>query len=175
MRNPSYSRWPSLNLISHNSRGGDSTLINGLGRSSSTPTASLAVITVVPGARYRFRLISLSCDPWYTFSIDQHTLTIIEADAVNTQPHPVDSLPIFAGQRYSFVLAADQPVDNYWIRANPSAGTVGFEGGLNSAILRYVGAPPVEPTTNATASTMALNEADLRTLDSMPAVRLGCL
>ena len=98
-------------------------------------------------------------------------MTIIEADAVNTQPYVVDSVPIFAGQRYSFVLEANQPIDNYWIRANPSSGTLGFDGGLNSAILRYVGAPLVEPTTNATSSTMALNESELRTLDSMPAVR----
>ncbi|THV07167.1 hypothetical protein K435DRAFT_848507 [Dendrothele bispora CBS 962.96] len=31
-------------------------------------------------------------------------------------------------------------MDNYWIRANPNIGTTVFEGGLNSAILRYRGA-----------------------------------
>ncbi len=52
----------------------DSTLINGLGRYSGDTTATLAVISVVEGKRYRFRLVSLSCDPNYVFSIDNHTM-----------------------------------------------------------------------------------------------------
>ena len=55
--------------------------------------------------RYRFRLVSLSCDPNYVFSIDNHTMTVIEADTVNTQPLAVDSIQIFAAQRYSFVVS----------------------------------------------------------------------
>ncbi len=46
----------------------------------------------------------MSCDPFYIFSIDNHTLNVIEADGVNTKPLVVDSIPIFAGQRYSFVV-----------------------------------------------------------------------
>ena len=46
---------------------------------------------------YRLRLISISCDPSFNFSIDSHTLTVIEVDGVNVQPLKVDSLEIFAG------------------------------------------------------------------------------
>ena len=46
---------------------------------------------------YRLRLVSISCDPSYIFSIDGHQLTIIEADGTNVQPLRVDSLQIFAG------------------------------------------------------------------------------
>ena len=53
---------------------------------------------------YRFRLVSLSCDPNYTFQIDGHSMTVIEADGQNTEPLPVDEITIFAGQRYSFVV-----------------------------------------------------------------------
>ena len=62
----------------------DSTLINGLGRStdSSGSDATLAVVNVTHGKRYRFRLLSLSCDPDHTFSIDGHTMTIIEVDGI---------------------------------------------------------------------------------------------
>nr|AEP71394.1 laccase 1 [Trametes gibbosa]AEQ28163.1 laccase 1 [Trametes gibbosa] len=148
--------------------GADATLINGLGRSPSTVSADLSVINVTPGKRYRFRLVSLSCDPNHTFSIDGHDLTIIETDSVNTQPLVVDSIQIFAAQRYSFVLEANQPVDNYWVRANPSFGNVGFSGGINSAILRYDGAPAVEPTTTQTTPTKPLNEVDLHPLTPMP-------
>jgi len=51
----------------------DATLINGLGRYAGS-TSSLAVIQVEQGVKYRFRLVSISCDPNYTFSIDNHTM-----------------------------------------------------------------------------------------------------
>ena len=59
----------------------------------------------------------------------------------------VDSIHIYAGQRYSFILAANQPVDNYLVLATPNVGNVTSDGGLNSAILRYAGANVAEPTT----------------------------
>ena len=46
---------------------------------------------------YRLRLVSISCDPSFIFSIDSHTLTVIEADSTSVQPLEVDSLEIFAG------------------------------------------------------------------------------
>ncbi|KAJ3505082.1 hypothetical protein NLJ89_g7603 [Agrocybe chaxingu] len=128
----------------------ESTLINGKGRYGGGPKVDLAVVDVQKGRRYRFRLLSLSCEPNYIFSIGGHKLKIIEADGENVLPVIVDSLQIFAGQRYSFVLTANRPVDNYWIRSLPDSGKhgldQGFEGGLNSAILRYRGAPRVEPS-----------------------------
>ncbi|OJT14186.1 Laccase [Trametes pubescens] len=148
--------------------GSDATLINGLGRTPTTPNADLAVISVTQGKRYRFRLVSMSCDPAYTFSIDDHSMTIIEADSVNTKPLEVDSIQIFAGQRYSFVLEATQDVGNYWVRADPLFGTTGFDGGINSAILRYDTASPTEPTTTQAVSTKPLKETDLEPLASMP-------
>lgn len=36
------------------------------------------------------------------------------------------------------------------IKANPSTGNAGFTNGINSAILRYNGAPNAEPTTTGT-------------------------
>ena len=69
---------------------------------------------------YRFRLVSVSCDPNFTFSIDGHSLTVIEADGQNTDPLTVNSLTIFAGQRYSVVVEANQPVANYCELLSPS-------------------------------------------------------
>lgn len=122
---------------------------------------------MLKGKKYRIRLVATSCDPNYTFSIDGHTFTIIEVDGINTQPLQVDSIQIFAGQRYSFILNANQPIGNYWIRANPNLGTTGFAGGINSAILRYVLANPlVDPTTTQTPSTSPLVEANLVPLEN---------
>ncbi|KAG6835987.1 hypothetical protein H0H93_012536 [Arthromyces matolae] len=135
----------------------DSILINGLGRYVGGDATPLAVVNVVKGKRYRFRLVSISCDPNFIFSIDSHTLTVIEADAVNHQPVVVDSLQIFAGQRYSVILNANQTINNYWIRAQPNAAaSTTFDGGLNSAILRYKGANITDPVTNSTLSNTLL-------------------
>ena len=87
------------------SGGADSTLINGLGRFAGGASSDLAVFNVTQGQRYRFRLVSMACDPNFTFSIDGHNMTVIEADAVNHEPVVVDSIQIYAGQRYSFVVS----------------------------------------------------------------------
>ncbi|KAJ7827250.1 laccase, partial [Mycena olivaceomarginata] len=145
-----------------------STLINGLGRYAGGPTSQLAVITVVHGLRYRFRLVSVSCDPNFIFTIDGHTFTIIEVDGVSTQPLAVDSIQIYAGQRYSFVLKANATISNYWIRTVANGGTAGFDNGINSAILRYVGAPLSDPTTTATTSVNPLVETNLHPLVATP-------
>ncbi|KAK7007823.1 multicopper oxidase/laccase [Favolaschia claudopus] len=145
-----------------------STLINGLGRYAGGPTSQLAVVSVTQNKRYRFRLVSISCDPNFIFTIDGHNFTIIEVDSVNVQPLVVDSIQIYAGQRYSFVLNANQAVDNYWIRTVANGGTAGFDNGINSAILRYVGADTVDPTTNATTAAAALDETNLHPLVSSP-------
>ncbi|KAF5341120.1 hypothetical protein D9611_006006 [Ephemerocybe angulata] len=142
----------------------DATLINGKGRYAGGPTAALAVISVVRDRRYRFRLVSISCDPNYVFSIDGHVLTVIEVDGINVSPINVDSIQIFAGQRYSFVLNANRPTANYWIRANPDVGTTGFAGGINSAILRYVGAPNADPVSTQTPNSAPLLETNLHPL-----------
>jgi len=141
-----------------------STLVNGLGRYTGGPKSELAVINVEYGKRYRFRLVGMSCDPNFLFSIDGHNLTVIEADGRLTAPLLVDSLQVFNGQRYSVIMNATQPVGNYWIRALPSTAGATFAGGLNSAILRYSGAPSQDPTTNQSATVMPLLERNLHAL-----------
>ncbi|KAJ7728919.1 laccase 1 [Mycena metata] len=148
----------------------NTTLINGLGRFAGGPLSKLAVISVTHGKRYRFRLISMSCDPNWIFSIDGHQMTIIEVDGVNHEPLTVDSIQIFAAQRYSFVLTANAKVDNYWVRAQPTLPGVnqGFVNATNSAILRYVGARPCDPTTKNTTSKQPLLETNLHPLVKTP-------
>ena len=75
----------------------------------------------------------------------------------------MDSIQIYPGQRYSFILAANQPVNNYLVLATPSVGNVTSHGGLNSAILRYAGANVAEPTTMHTL-TNPLVETNLHPL-----------
>ncbi|ESK90671.1 laccase [Moniliophthora roreri MCA 2997] len=157
----------------------DSGLINGRGRFIGGPEVPFAVIMVEQGKRYRFRLISISCRPFHTFSIDGHNITAMEFDGVEHDPVTVQNVDIFAAQRVSVILNANQPIDNYWIRAPPTGGAAASAGGnpnfdpnLTKAILRYVGAPEVEPTTNTTGGTK-LNEADMHPIASEGPGKLG--
>ena len=56
----------------------DSTLINGLGRYPGGPSSPLAVINVHRNRRYRMRLFSISCDPNFIFTIDNHDMVRIK-------------------------------------------------------------------------------------------------
>ncbi|KIJ58016.1 multicopper oxidase [Hydnomerulius pinastri MD-312] len=144
----------------------NSTLINGLGRYEDGPMSPLAVVDVEQGKRYRFRIVGASCDPWFNFTIDGHTMTVIETDGIETEPFVVDSLPVFAGQRYSVVVAANQTVGNYWIRALSNHPNQTFDGGQSSAILRYQGAPVQDPTTQPGPYVLPYNENEIRPLVS---------
>ena len=75
----------------------------------------------------RVGLITEIADNRYNFSIDGHRMTVIEADGVETNPLDVDSFEIFPGQRYSVVVSADQPVDNYCTHFLPLAFISLFE------------------------------------------------
>ncbi|KAG1788444.1 laccase [Suillus plorans] len=140
-----------------------STLINGAGRYPGGPPVPLSVVQVTPGVRYRIRLMSMACKTTYVFTIDSHVFTVIEADSEYTTPLEVDSIQILAGQRYSFILVANQPVDNYWIHAMPNYDTT-FTGGLHSAILRYDGALPLDPIYRNSTSKAPLLEQNLHAL-----------
>lgn len=91
-------------------------MINGKGRYPGGPqNVPLAIVNVIQGKRsvlgfawslrlphrcynsYRFRLVSISCDPGFLFSIDGHTMTVIEVEGTNVQPLPIDGVELFAG------------------------------------------------------------------------------
>ncbi|KAJ7683845.1 Cupredoxin, partial [Mycena rosella] len=128
-------------------------LINGIGRYVGGPEVPWAVISVVQGKRYRFRVINQSAYGAYVFSIDQHIFDVIETDGIETVPLPVTSFEIYVAQRYSIILNATAPIDNYWIRApidvqgnNPERAHLSTDV---KAILRYVGAPDADPVSTA--------------------------
>ncbi|KAF8578778.1 multicopper oxidase [Ramaria rubella] len=145
----------------------DSGVINGAGRYINGPLVPWSIVNVTAGRRYRLRVINIGCRPFHQFSIDSHKLTIIEADGIAHEPLEVDEFDIYAGQRYSAVLTANQPVGNYWIRAPLVGGTpasAGPTGNQNldptlvKAILRYAGAPIEDPTTTANITNPLVEE-----------------
>ncbi|QRV94725.1 Multicopper oxidase [Ceratobasidium sp. AG-Ba] len=149
----------------------DSALINGKGRYVGGPTVQRSRINVTKGKKYRLRVINASAIGSFTFSIEGHNLTIIEADGIAHRPWTVGSFQIFAGQRYSVVVEANQALANYWIRAPMTVAGAGTNANLDPtdvfAVLHYDGAPDAEPTTEqGTASGLALLESDLHALEN---------
>ncbi|KAF5352073.1 hypothetical protein D9758_009445 [Tetrapyrgos nigripes] len=115
----------------------NSTLINGLGRYQGGSASPLAVVKVEYGKSDDLLL-----------NLDIRELQIIEADGEYTEPLLVDSIQIYAG-----------------IRAKPNKGNTGFSNGINSAILRYTGAPIEESAVSVnTTSLRPLKETDLHPL-----------
>lgn len=115
-------------FLSHHHNDGDNKpptiLINGLGRFQEFQNASNASIFTPParfkveqGYRYRFRIINagfLNCPVEMT--IDNHTLHVISTDGHDINVTAATSLVTYAGERFDFVLNADQPKGMYWIR-----------------------------------------------------------
>ncbi|KAI0882780.1 putative multicopper oxidase [Annulohypoxylon maeteangense] len=71
-----------------------------------------------PSRTTRLRLINASSFFSYWFSIDNHTLSIVELDGVEIEPIPARGVYLNLGQRVSVVLTADQEVGSYYIRAS---------------------------------------------------------
>jgi len=126
-------------------------LVNGVGRFVGGPEVPFAVITVEQGKRYRFRVINVSAYGAYVVSIDDHTFSVIETDGIETVPLEVTSFEIYVAQRYSIILDANQPVNNYWFRApiDVQGNNPELDPDNVKAILRYVGAPIADPVTTA--------------------------
>ncbi|KAG9308070.1 laccase [Chiua virens] len=145
-----------------------SVLINGVGCYNNACENPHAIINVEPKKRYRFRLLNMACKPNYVFSIDGHTMTVIEVDGNYVKPYTVDSIQVHAAQRYSFILHADQHPDNYWVHAVPNQPV----DATTRAILKYANAPSQLPKDNAQpAPQNPLNESLLRSL-APPVTRL---
>lgn len=78
-----------------------------------------AVVNVVQGKRYRYahsiglaiysnithvglrlRIFAISCRPFFTFSIDNHNITFMEADGIEHDPVTVQNVDVYAGESF---------------------------------------------------------------------------
>lgn len=122
-------------------------LINGMGRHREVPYTQtrLSVFPVAKDGLYRFRLIGAQGVYAYKFSIDGHRLIVVGTDGYWIKPiENVDYIIIHAGERYDFLLRADQTAQNYWMRAETleinNKGNVPYPsvGNVAEGILQYV-------------------------------------
>ena len=75
--------------------------------------------TVERNKTYRLRLVNSGSFPAIRFSVDNHPLTLIEADGTLLAPTRVSGVILAAAQRYSVLLYANQTSANgtFWMRA----------------------------------------------------------
>lgn len=107
----------------------------------------LEVVNVTKGYRYRFRIINaefLNCP--VALSIDNHTLSVINSDGFDAEAVNVTTVVTYAGERFDFVVHANQTVGNYWIRLKGLMDCdARFTSAFQVAILHYQGADDIEP------------------------------
>ena len=124
-------------------------IINGKGQHKGIPfiNTSLSIFNVERGKTYRFRLIGAQGIYAYKFSIDGHNLTLVASDGCFIKPVVTDYVIIHTGERYDFLLTADQTDKvNFLIRAETlevNCDTLACDGTLESndaiAVLTYDG------------------------------------
>ncbi|XP_050304309.1 uncharacterized protein LOC126741886 isoform X2 [Anthonomus grandis grandis] len=121
-------------------------LINGKGQFRDPNTGfmtntPLEIFTMTPGKRYRFRMInSLASVCPAQLTVQGHTLTLIATDGEPVHPVNVNTVISFSGERYDFVINADQSVGAYWIQVR-GLGECGIRRVQQLAILRYYKGP----------------------------------
>ena len=92
------------------------------------------------GKKYLIRLINVSTDSQFQFSIDGHMLKVVANDFVPIKPYDADSVIINAAQRYDIIVEANAPPGDYWLRAFWVGACVGVANDHpedSTGIIRY--------------------------------------
>lgn len=81
--------------------------------------AGLSTFRFQSGKRHRLRLINAGSSSSQQFSIDGHTMTVIENDYVAVRPYNTTIVTLGVGQRQDVIVTANgSPEDSYWMRSN---------------------------------------------------------
>jgi len=95
-------------------------------------------------------LALISMQTTFRVSLDNHKMTVVQADFVPIVPYVTDAINIAIGQRYMVIIEADQANATYWLRTLPCASHNANDGtGIASAYVRYDPAPDVLPTSTS--------------------------
>ncbi|XP_041367040.1 laccase-4-like [Gigantopelta aegis] len=105
----------------------------------------LEIFKVEKGQRYRLRFIGAMGNCPFMISFEKHRLIVIGSDGSPVKPRVLDSFIMHPGERYDFVLNADQSVGNYWLKL-VGLGDCRRDRLTVNAILRYKGAPDEDPS-----------------------------
>ncbi|EKM52892.1 uncharacterized protein PHACADRAFT_261563 [Phanerochaete carnosa HHB-10118-sp] len=149
----------------------DSGAINGIGQYNGS--ANYFDFDLKPNKTYRLRLIHEGSAAAFRFSVDYHSLTIIEADSTLIEPQVVSGVSLAVGQRYSVLITTNQtaePQGNYWMRSELT--TVGSLPDVNTdvrGIIRYGNSKSL-PTASTDPGVPGSGLSDLNTATLAPAI-----
>ncbi|KAF3776046.1 Laccase-17 [Nymphaea thermarum] len=119
----------------------DSYTINGLpGLLYNCSSKDTFKLRVSPGKTYLLRIINAALNDELFFSIANHTLTVVEADAVYVKPFQTDVLLITPGQTTNVLLQAKpySPCTTFLMAARPYVTGLGtFDNSTTVGILQY--------------------------------------
>jgi FtsP/CotA-like multicopper oxidase with cupredoxin domain len=163
-------------------------LINGRGvyncsALSSTDTTNCVSLTppefvLEPNAKTRIRLINGGSHAQFDFSVDEHTLDLVEADGTAISgPTALHRVPIHNGQRYSVIIDTNvgSAGDSYWMRAEINTNCFAVvDSTLNTtafAILRYGSTSTSEPTSSDWTDALGDSCIDFDDADLVPLVK----
>ncbi|KAK6918159.1 Multicopper oxidase, C-terminal [Dillenia turbinata] len=126
-------------------------------------------IDVVPGKTYLLRLISAALNSEVFFTIANHKLTIVEADAEYTKPFTTDRVMLGPGQTLNILVTADQSIAKYSIAMGPymSAQGVPFQTIPSVAYFNYLGAVPNQVASQASLPSFNDNLAVKTVMDGL--------
>ncbi|THH26893.1 hypothetical protein EUX98_g7295 [Antrodiella citrinella] len=125
----------------------DSGTLNGLGQWAGG--GDYFNFTVEPNKTYRIRLVNTGSFASIRFSIDNHPLTVIEADGTLVEPYVVSSVRIDVAQRYSVLVQTNssQADGVFWIRSQLLTRMFKYKlPGQNTdirGVMRYSNAPNI--------------------------------
>lgn len=116
----------------------------------------LESLQVVPGGTYRLRFANVAALAYLNVAIEGHSMRVIEADGHPIKPVDVLSLDLSSGQRYSVLLAANQPPSSYRVSMLSR-----HRKGVRStfAILKYTDSSTADPGPPSQAELAALHPA----------------
>ncbi|XP_057970809.1 laccase-17-like [Malania oleifera] len=119
----------------------DAYTINGLpGPFYNCSTKDTFKLKVKPGKTYLLRLVNAALNDELFFSIANHTLTVVEADAVYVKPFKTNIILITPGQTTNVLLKTKHrhPNATFLIAARPYAtGPAAFDNTTTAGILEY--------------------------------------
>ncbi|KKA30055.1 hypothetical protein TD95_003583, partial [Thielaviopsis punctulata] len=105
--------------------------------------AATSTFTMVPGRRYRFRIINYSALANAVIQFGGHSMSVIETDGIPVVPTDTDRIFLGAGMRYSVVVAAKESTEKDFgvlvmLDMNPDYNTpvVGFPANA-TGVLKY--------------------------------------
>lgn len=103
-------------------------------------TSDTFKLRVKPGKTYLLRIVNAALNDELFFSIANHSLTVVEADAVYVKPFVTDTLLITPGQTSNVLLQArpNNPNSTFLMAARPYATGLGtFDNTTTAGLLEY--------------------------------------